>query len=298
MSHITRVKTDPTLKFHTDGLLVMDDKKGVIFKSNNQLKAEGNRIHPYIESVPADIKKDINGCMRVWYHPFRDFDGDVPPELYFASYDTVRVDKDNKTLDKKNSLNSFKIWSYPNNIIPGGGKRLCAAYAGRFNTMEDTDRLLLYTLMYYNCKAIVEAGTGETVPNFKKWGELRRLLRDPSTILDRKNKFARGSNYGVVIGDSDKKIEGLTYLKEHLYTPRSVNEDGIKILELQYIYDLPFLLELSKFNILYNFDRISDAIVAMFEMKSHSIIRYKNAGNNSNSKNKRLADILKNPVYG
>ena len=300
INQITRVKTDPSLQFHVDGLLTADDKRGIVFKSNEQLKAEGNKIHPYIETVPADVKKDINGCMRLWYHPFKDNEGEVPPDLYFISYDTVKTDKDNKTLDKKNSLNSFKVWSYPNNIIPGGGKRLCASYAGRFNTMEDTDRLILYAAKYWNAKIILEAGSGETVPNFKKWGELKWLLRDPSTILDRKNKFSRGGNYGVVVGDADKKIEGLVYLKEHLYSPRSVDEDGQHILELHYIYDLPFLLELSKFNILYNFDRISDGIVAMFEMKSNIVLKHKKSSNNNNmtGKYKRLSDILKNPTYG
>ena len=300
INHIHRVKTDPSLQFHVDGMLVMDGVRGVTFKSNNQLKAEGNVIHPYIETVPADVKKDVNGCLRIWYHPYRDQDGIVPNDLYFVSYDTVRTDKDNKTLDKKNSLNSVKVWAYPNNIIPGGGRRLCASYAGRFNTMEDTDRLVLYIAMHWNAKILVEAGTGETVPNFKKWGELKWLLRDPSTILDRNTKLSRGQNYGVVIGDADKKIEGLTYLKEMLYSPRAVDEDGNKILELHYIYDLPFLLELSKFNILYNFDRISDAIVAMFEMKSSTILKSKKSSNSNNrdSKYKRLADILKNPTYG
>lgn len=300
INQITRVKTDPSLQFHVDGLLTADDKRGIVFKSNEQLKAEGNKIHPYIETVPADVKKDINGCMRLWYHPFKDNEGEVPPDLYFISYDTVKTDKDNKTLDKKNSLNSFKVWSYPNNIIPGGGKRLCASYAGRFNTMEDTDRLILYAAKYWNAKIILEAGSGETVPNFKKWGELKWILRDPSTILDRKNKFSRGGNYGVVVGDADKKIEGLVYLKEHLYSPRSVDEDGQHILELHYIYDLPFLLELSKFNILYNFDRISDGIVAMFEMKSNIVLKHKKSSNNNNmtGKYKRLSDILKNPTYG
>lgn len=300
INQITRVKTDPSLQFHVDGLLTADDKRGIVFKSNEQLKAEGNKIHPYIETVPSDVKKDINGCMRLWYHPFKDNEGEVPPDLYFISYDTVKTDKDNKTLDKKNSLNSFKVWSYPNNIIPGGGKRLCASYAGRFNTMEDTDRLILYAAKYWNAKIILEAGSGETVPNFKKWGELKWLLRDPSTILDRKNKFSRGGNYGVVVGDADRKIEGLVYLKEHLYSPRSVDEDGQHILELHYIYDLPFLLELSKFNILYNFDRISDGIVAMFEMKSNIVLKHKKSSNNNNmtGKYKRLSDILKNPTYG
>ena len=89
------------------------------------------------------------------------------------------------------------------------GKRLVAAYCGRLDSMEDNDRVLLYACLRYNCKCLIEAGTGETIPNFKKWGYRKLLMRDPSTYIDRHVKTNTAEAYGVVVGDGDKKLEGL-----------------------------------------------------------------------------------------
>jgi hypothetical protein len=249
----------------------------------------GQKTHPYLVDVPFKPKNDNTGCLRVFYRPIRDLEGNVPDDLYFITYDTVRVNKDKKEITNKHSLNSFKVWEKPNQYNGSSTYRVVAAYCGRHDTMEETDRLAWYTCEYFNAKLLFEHGTGETYINFKQWGKMGRLLKDPTNKLDYKTS-AKESGYGIIIGDGEKKLDGLSYLREILYTPVTTDKDGNIRLFLHYIYDLPFLLELQNFDLKHNFDRISDAIVAAYYIKAQAL-KKKISLENSVNKDDRL-DVL------
>jgi hypothetical protein len=134
----------------------------------------------------------------------------------------------------------------------------------------------------YNAKFLPEVDRGKVVADFKRWTELKWLLKDPSSVISEKIKGNSESRYGINIGEGHNKEDGLIYLREYLYTPISVNENGDTVYMLQNIPDLPFLKELKIFKKGKNLDRVSMYIVAMFQR-----LAYRTAKRTSKSSDKR-----------
>lgn len=267
IAYISDLQNDESLHFHKDGWYVMENGMIRFIEKPDCIKENifgNNKFHDFITDVPHNNKTDVHGCIREFYAPIPN-EGD----LYFISCDPYRVDKNIKEVTDKHSLFSFQVWMRTNKRVPYS-KILVASYCGRLNTMEDNDRLLLYACLRWNAKVLIEAGTGETVSNFKKWGYRNLLLKDPTAFLGIDLNEKSAAIYGVVIGDGDKKLEGLRMLKDYLYEVISINENGVPIYGFTRIKDLSFLYELERFNATGNFDRISSAIVGMYEFKKDS----------------------------
>jgi hypothetical protein len=301
LTTVENIFTSPELIDHTkfinfsdditykDGLVINDGKR-YVFKSNDDLKLEGNKIHPFITSVPFKPTEDIRGCIRMYERPFRNREGDVPEDIYFAAYDTVKVDKKQGEVTSKHSLDSFQIYEKPNSYTKNTTYRIVAEYCGRYPTMEECDKLMLACCEYWNMKVLFEYGTGETRRNFKTWGKLDRLLKDPTTKLD-ENSTKKDIGYGIIIGDGEKKLNGLTYLRDWLYTPIFTKEDGEIKYNLHYIKSLPYLLELQNFDLKGNFDRISTGIIAIYYIKS-LVLKKENDINNNKLNKQSLSELL------
>lgn len=269
-SHIVKLQNDREYQFYTDGWYVLED--GIVKFLNKEQCIQngifkGEQFHEYIKDVPHNNRTDVHGCVREYY-PYIPNNGD----LYFIACDTYRVNKLGKDVTDKNSLYSFQVYMRSNTKYPHMSKRLVASYCGRLNSMEENDKLLLYACLRWNAKVLIEAGTGETIPNFKKWGYRNRLLKDPSYYLNRSMSLANTNDYGVVVGDGDKKLEGLSMLRDFLYEVVGYTENGTPIYQFQNIYDVSYLLECERFVYDKNWDRISTGIVAMFEFKKDSIL--------------------------
>jgi len=286
---IVRLQYDPDVVFYKDGMPV-ETTTGIEFKTNDQLKREGHRIHSYITDVPITPDTDITGCVRMFFDPHY-VDGKIPDNLYFITSDSVGIDKDKKELTIRHSLNSFTVWMVANDYTPYTGKRLVASYCGRYNTLKEYDRLLLNTALLYNAKVLPEVNRGETVGNFSSFKQLSRILKDPRSLIA-KGRYASSAGYGMVIGEGDTKLEGLRMLKEIIYTKMNVDQEGNFNYFLHYIYDLPFLLELQKFSLIGNFDRISNAILAAFHFKALEIKEGKTNRHHIKQTNGRLLNRL------
>lgn len=269
-NHINAVKHDQINHFYEDGWYILEDGC-VKFIRKPECIARNifgkDRFHEYITDVPHTTRTDVHGCVREFYAPIQN-DG----TLYFISYDPYRVDKNKDEVSTKNSLASFQVWMRINNKTPYPGKRLVASYCGRLDTMEEVDRLVLYTCLRWNCKVLYEAGTGELVTNFKKWGYRDRLLKDPSSYINRSVEGPKQTGYGIVIGDGDIKLEGMRMVRDFLYEIVAHTEDDVPIYRFQQIYDVSFLLELDRFIFGRNADRLSSAIVAMFEFRKDALL--------------------------
>lgn len=275
-AHKERVKHDPDLAFHQDGAILDKGKDGAVFKTNTQLQIEGYKTHEFIEDVPLARGQDPHGCIRVWYHPIREDNGEIPENLYRISYDPFGVDKTKEEITNKHSLAAIRVRMINNNLIPSGGDHIVATYTGRPNSMEEADKICLMLCKYYNAKALVEVDRGETVKNFKIWGELKRLVKEPIHVWDRKVKGSVESNYGVVIGGGTKKNDGLQYVYERLYKKRGVDEDSNPIYNFHFEYDIGYLNELTKYNPEGNFDRLSAEIVSVYDDKELEIKKENN----------------------
>lgn len=282
-NHINAIKYDKSNHFYEDGWYILDDGR-VRFVTKQECIERAifgsDRFHEYITDVPHNSKTDVHGCIREFYSPIPN-DG----SLYFISYDPYRVDKNKEEVSTKNSLASFQIWMRTNSKTPYMGKRLVASYCGRLDTMEAVDKLVLYACLRWNCKVLYEAGTGELVTNFKKWGYRDRLLKDPSSYINRSVDGPRITGYGIVIGDGDIKLEGMRMVRDFLYEIVGKTSDDTPIYRFNQIYDISFLLELDRFIFGRNADRLSSAIVAMFEFRKDSLLLEREANSKSKTNN-------------
>lgn len=282
-NHINAIKYDKSNHFYEDGWYILDDGR-VRFVTKQECIERAifgsDRFHEYITDVPHNSKTDVHGCIREFYSPISN-DG----SLYFISYDPYRVDKNKEEVSTKNSLASFQVWMRTNSKTPYMGKRLVASYCGRLDTMEAVDKLVLYACLRWNCKVLYEAGTGELVTNFKKWGYRDKLLKDPSSYINRSVDGPRITGYGIVIGDGDIKLEGMRMVRDFLYEIVGKTSDDTPIYRFNQIYDISFLLELDRFIFGRNADRLSSAIVAMFEFRKDSLLLEREANSKSKTNN-------------
>lgn len=292
-NHINAIKYDKSNHFYEDGWYILDDGR-VRFVTKQECIERAifgsNRFHEYITDVPHNSKTDVHGCIREFYSPIPN-DG----SLYFISYDPYRVDKNKEEVSTKNSLASFQVWMRTNSKTPYMGKRLVASYCGRLDTMEAVDKLVLYACLRWNCKVLYEAGTGELVTNFKKWGYRDKLLKDPSSYINRSVDGPRITGYGIVIGDGDIKLEGMRMVRDFLYEIVGKTSDDTPIYRFNQIYDISFLLELDRFIFGRNADRLSSAIVAMFEFRKDSLLleREANSKSKTNNTGRKVNRLLK-----
>lgn len=282
-NHINAIKYDKSNHFYEDGWYILDDGRVRFITKQECIERAifgSDRFHEYITDVPHNSKTDVHGCIREFYSPIPN-DG----SLYFISYDPYRVDKNKEEVSTKNSLASFQVWMRTNSKTPYMGKRLVASYCGRLDTMEAVDKLVLYACLRWNCKVLYEAGTGELVTNFKKWGYRDKLLKDPSSYINRSVDGPHITGYGIVIGDGDIKLEGMRMVRDFLYEIVGKTSDDTPIYRFNQIYDISFLLELDRFIFGRNADRLSSAIVAMFEFRKDSLLLEREANSKSKTNN-------------
>lgn len=272
--HIHELQHNDDYKFYVDGMLE-EENNIITFRTNEYLKEHGKTynvdFYDYIENVPRRSHEHPHGCIRRWYTPQK-INGVVPAGMYSATYDPVGVNKENKDITLKHSHNSISIWMEPcsyNNYK----ERLVMKYYGRPETLEGADKIFYLMCRYYGIvnSALVEINRGETISNLKTWGALNVLEKEPVSVWNTTSEYIEGKHLGIVIGDGQKKLDGLRLLKELLYTKVGMKEDGSPIYVLHYIYDAQSLLELKKWSAIGNFDRVSEMILRGIQRKNRDI---------------------------
>lgn len=276
-----KLRIDNSYKFYTDGELFEDGTKKIYFKSNARIRIENPNMktYDYIQGVPRRGNEDPHGCIRVWFAPEYEetYIGDrlirsILPGTYVAVYDPVGIDKDKKEITDRHSHNSIFVIEMPRERN-GFKPKLCAAYYGRTERLEEADEKFYRLCKWYNCigTGLVEINRGETVSNFRKWKATRYLGYEPLYVWDSAVKEKVSTSYGYNIGSSPKKLDGLRLLKEFLYEVIGKNEFGEDIYVFERFLDYQTILELKKFNSEGNFDRISSLILLGIYWKSIDI---------------------------
>ena len=276
-----KLRVDNSYKFYTDGELFEDGTKKVYFKSNARIRIENPDIktYDYIQGVPRRGNEDPHGCIRVWFAPeyeevyFEDrLIRTILPGTYVAVYDPVGIDKDKKEITDRHSHNSIFVIEMPRERN-GFKPKLCAAYYGRTERLEEADEKFYRLCKWYNCigTGLVEINRGETVSNFRKWKATKYLGYEPLYVWDSAVKEKVSTSYGYNIGSGPKKLDGLRLLKEFLYEVIGKNEFGEDIYVFERFLDYQTILELKKFNAEGNFDRISSLILLGIYWKSIDI---------------------------
>lgn len=276
-----KLRIDNSYKFYTDGELFEDGTKKIYFKSNARIRIENPdmKTYDYIQGVPRRGNEDPHGCIRVWFAPEYEetYIGDrlirsILPGTYVAVYDPVGIDKDKKEITDRHSHNSMFVIEMPRERN-GFKPKLCAAYYGRTERLEEADEKFYRLCKWYNCigTGLVEINRGETVSNFRKWKATKYLGYEPLYVWDSAVKEKVSTSYGYNIGSSPKKLDGLRLLKEFLYEVIGKNEFGEDIYVFERFLDYQTILELKKFNAEGNFDRISSLILLGIYWKSIDI---------------------------
>ena len=297
--HVSDLINDNATRFFQDGWIVVNDL-GNFNKAEFIPKAEcikrnifgKGRFHEFVNQVPHGSRDDTHGCVRMYYRPFL-VNGEVPKDLYFVSVDAYKVDKAQKDVTDKHSLYSAQVWMRSNTITPYPNQKLLVCeYIGRLDTMEQNDIVTMGMCLMYNAECCPEAGTGETVSNFIKYKLRRYLMLDPTNANTRKLTNPNNNDYGIVIGDGDKKYNGLRMLKEFIYEPLSYTADGKPIRRLKSISSVRLLLECQRFTAEGNFDHISAAIVAMYVFLADSLNIKRLVEGNTENNDRRIANRL------
>lgn len=276
-----KLRVDNSYKFYTDGELFEDGTKKIYFKSNARIRIENPdmKTYDYIQGVPRRGNEDPHGCIRVWFAPEYEetYIGDrlirsILPGTYVAVYDPVGIDKDKKEITGRHSHNSIFVIEMPRERN-GFKPKLCAAYYGRTERLEEADEKFYRLCKWYNCigTGLVEINRGETVSNFRKWKATKYLGYEPLYVWDSAVKEKVSTSYGYNIGSGPKKLDGLRLLKEFLYEIIGKNEFGEDIYVFERFLDYQTILELKKFNAEGNFDRISSLILLGIYWKSIDI---------------------------
>ena len=276
-----KLRIDNSYKFYTDGELFEDGTKKIYFKSNARIRIENPdmKTYDYIQGVPRRGNEDPHGCIRVWFAPEYEetYIGDrlirsILPGTYVAVYDPVGIDKDKKEITDRHSHNSIFVIEMPRERN-GFKPKLCAAYYGRTERLEEADEKFYRLCKWYNCigTGLVEINRGETVSNFRKWKATKYLGYEPLYVWDSAVKEKVSTSYGYNINSGLKKLDGLRLLKEFLYEVIGKNEFGEDIYVFERFLDYQTILELKKFNAEGNFDRISSLLLLGIYWKSIDI---------------------------
>lgn len=297
--HVSDLINDNATRFFQDGWIVVNDlgnsNKAEFIPKAECIKRDifgKGRFHEFVNQVPHGSRDDTHGCVRMYYRPFL-VNGEVPKDLYFVSVDAYKVDKAQKDVTDKHSLYSAQVWMRSNTITPYPNQKLLVCeYIGRLDTMEQNDIITMGMCLMYNAECCPEAGTGETVSNFIKYKLRRYLMLDPTNANTRKLTNPNNNDYGIVIGDGDKKYNGLRMLKEFIYEPLSYTADGKPIRRLKSISSVRLLLECQRFTAEGNFDHISAAIVAMYVFLADSLNTKRLVEGNTENNDRRIANRL------
>lgn len=297
--HVSDLINDNATRFFQDGWIVINDlgnsNKAEFIPKAECIKRDifgKGRFHEFVNQVPHGSRDDTHGCIRMYYRPFL-VNGEVPKDLYFVSVDAYKVDKAQKDVTDKHSLYSAQVWMRSNTITPYPNQKLLVCeYIGRLDTMEQNDIVTMGMCLMYNAECCPEAGTGETVSNFIKYKLRRYLMLDPTNANTRKLTNPNNNDYGIVIGDGDKKYNGLRMLKEFIYEPLSYTADGKPIRRLKSINSVRLLLECQRFTAEGNFDHISAAIVAMYVFLADSLNTKRLVEGNTENNDRRIANRL------
>ena len=297
--HVSDLINDNATRFFQDGWIVVNDlgnsNKAEFIPKAECIKRDifgKGRFHEFVNQVPHGSRDDTHGCVRMYYRPFL-VNGEVPKNLYFVSVDAYKVDKAQKDVTDKHSLYSAQVWMRSNTITPYPNQKLLVCeYIGRLDTMEQNDIVTMGMCLMYNAECCPEAGTGETVSNFIKYKLRRYLMLDPTNANTRTLTNPNNNDYGIVIGDSDKKYNGLRMLKEFIYEPLSYTADDKPIRRLKSISSVRLLLECQRFTAEGNFDHISAAIVAMYVFLADSLNTKRLVEGNTENNDRRIANRL------
>lgn len=269
------------------GNLVRTDK-GVVFKDRLFMTSEELKYyHAPIINFPIKKDDDPHGCLTIWAPPYRSrvnlapntlvgknlTIGEIPDNLYRIWHDPFAINKDGKDVTAKDSLGVFYVYEKGNNFTPGFGDRIVASFRGRPNTTDDFNDIMFKAAEYYNAIIMFENDRGDVKEYARRNGKLHLLADEPDVLWKKALQTKKtGRDKGMSMNVA-RKLDGVVYLKDWLIQKRTKLHNGENLLNLHYIYDIPLLKELLRFNFKGNFDGVSTMILGMYDVKEQFFIK-------------------------
>jgi len=297
IEQVAKVEHDPEFNFGINGLFIAGKDGVVSFKPNNELKKEWQ--HPPILSGVRHSGEDVEGCVTIWYYPFKDRSGNIPNKLYYLIHDPYAVSKEKGTITTKHSLGCSYIYESTNNFTSGFGDRIVAKYMGRPHNIDEHNKQVFMLAKYYGCtdrQIWFESNRGSEVLNYAKKNKfLSWLAYDTNVDSNKTSETNKVLSYGFNLSPN-RKLAAVKYLYDWLYQVRGVSTDNNQIFNLSLIIDSRLLYELQKWHLLGNFDAVSTMLVLMFLIED---IKKKNeyAKLNNTDRKKELDNSIFNPIY-
>lgn len=212
--------------------------------------------------------RDLTGCFSMVQRPYLDQKGRVPKGLYLITFDPYAKEQS----EDQTSLWSFKVWKLDNNIDPSFGNLPVAWYSGRPKRYWDNHDLMFKAARMYNADIQGEiAGGGQSVVDYARTHRILHMLcHEPMSASTKENQGKNLENVFLMNMPPDRKNLGMTYLEDWHVAPRGVDAKGNLILNVHMIYDIAWLREMRKHDPTKgNYDRISDALPAMYMLKEN-----------------------------
>lgn len=266
-AQIRRLETDKGLQgMIRHGKLIRDPEVGVHFTPQPKHIAKPIEDFPHNQGENSDLK----GCISTIQKPFRDPKGHVPANMYKITFDAYAKEES----EDQTSLWSFKVWKLENTSDNSFHNLPVMWYSGRPARYYDNHDIMFMAAELYNATIQGEvAGGGQSVITYARQRHLLHMLcHEPESASTKENQGKSAQNSFLMNMATERKRLGITYLEDWHVAPRAATDKGKLILNIHHIYDIAWLREMSKHDPTKgNYDRISDAIVFMYEMKEHYV---------------------------
>lgn len=242
-----------------------------------------------IEGFPHLQNGDLKGCCATIERPYTDQRGRIPDGMYLLTFDAYyKEDSEDQT-----SLYSFKIWKLDNNISTTFTNLPVFWYSGRPARYEDNLDILFMAAELYNAKIQGEvSGGGQAVITYAKTYRMLEMLKHEPMMAHNKELASKAAGNAYLMNmATDRKRLGMTYLEDWHVQIRGLDDKLQKILNVHRIYDIAWLREMFKHDPTKgNYDRISDALVAMYELKENYA--------NQIQKRRKASSFFKKELFG
>ena len=269
IEHAARVEHDTDLRIGMHGLLIREKTGKLRFYLNGEL--DKRFVHKPIEILTRKVDDDLEGCITIWYHPFRDRDSVIPSKLYYIVHDPYAVSTERGDITHRHSLGCSYVYESVNNFTKGYGDRIVAKYLGRPSNINVYNENLFKLAEYYGCtnrQVWFENNRGDVKTYAESHGYLSWLCFDTDIDSPKEgSSTSKTRNYGINM-TPNRKLAAIKYLREWLYRPRGVDELNKLHSNLHTLLDLRLLKELQYWHLKGNFDAVSTMFILMFLEKT------------------------------
>lgn len=284
---IDEIKTSYLKNFGVVGFFE-ENEGDVKFKPNVDLK-------PVLE-FPLKSTTDTTGAIVIYESPYREPDTKIiPNNLYVICVDPYGSETVNNNIK---SLGSVYVLKNVNNVSTPDDC-IVATYNARPKDMQIFHRNIFYLARYYNAKICYESDRGEALLTYGKTMKLTKWFMEELTLGFNEEipKAKSHRSFGMHMGsgkNNPRKNFGDGYINEWLRKVISSDEEGNKRYGYHKILDIGLLEELSKYNGVDNYDRISAIRVGMFAMQE---ISYKFMLKNKRESSKGFHQLLNAELF-